>query len=132
MPATATATNNTMPSTPLRPSSCMSRTINDRRTEGKLVSPPEVILGRMDSLTHVYFAWRLAEVSGTDKASAYAALFPQIDRNPPYFHRLYAHSFALARDLTKIGQEVLTTAHIHMQFTATYECTHLLQHRPGS
>src|SRR5947207_7573076 len=120
MPATATATNSTMLSTPLRQSSCMSRTINGRRTEGKLVSPPEVILGRMDSLTHVYFAWRLAEVSGTDKASAYAALFPQIDRNPPYFHRLYAHNFALARDLTKIGQEVMASGKIPTRFKENY------------
>src|SRR5256886_15881059 len=130
MPATATATNSTMPSTPLRPSSCMSRTINDRRTEGKLVSPPEVILGRMDSLTHVYFAWRLAEVSGTDKASAYAALFPQIDRNPPYFHRLYAHNFALARDLTKIGQEVMASGKIPTRFKENYAWKRFLQERP--
>src|SRR5436309_743693 len=130
MPATATATNSTMLSTPLRPSSCMSRTINGRRTEGKLVSPPEVILGRMDSLTHVYFAWRLAEVSGTDKASAYAALFPQIDRNPPYFHRLYAHNFALARDLTKIGQEVMASGKIPTRFKENYAWKRFLQERP--
>ena len=108
----------------------MSRTINGRRTEGKLVSPPEVILRRMDSLTHVYFAWRLAEVSGTDKASAYAALFPQIDRNPPYFHRLYAHNFALARDLTKIGQEVMASGKIPARFRENYAWKRFLQERP--
>ena len=108
----------------------MCRTINGRRTEGKLVSHPEVILRRMDSLTHVYFAWRLAEVSGTDKASAYAALFPQIDRNPPYFHRLYAHNFALARDLTKIGQEVMATGKIPVKFRENYAWKRFLQERP--
>ena len=94
------------------------------------MSPPEVILGRMDSLTHVYFAWRLAEVSGTDKASAYAALFPQIDRNPPYFHRLYAHNFALARDLTKIGQEVMASGKIPTRFKENYAWKRFLQERP--
>ena len=84
----------------------------------------------MDSLTHVYFAWRLAEVSGTDKASAYAALFPQIDRNPPYFHRLYAHNFALARELSKIGQEVMATGRIPAKFKENYAWKRFLQERP--
>src|SRR5207249_8335217 len=130
MAAAAAAANSTMLSTRLRPSSCMSRTINGRRTEGKLVSRLEVILRRMDSLTHVYFAWRLAEVSGTETASAYAALFPQIDRNPPYFHRLYAHNFALARDLTKIGQEVMATGKIPVKFRENYAWKRFLQERP--
>src|SRR5256886_17263134 len=130
MPAAATARSSTMRSTPLGPSSCMSRTINGRWTEGKLVSHPEVILRRMDSLTHVYFAWRLAEVSGTDKASASAALFPQIDRNPPYFHRLYAHNFALARDLTKIGQEVMASGKIPARFRENYAWKRFLEERP--
>jgi hypothetical protein len=84
----------------------------------------------MDSLTHIYFAWRLAEISGTDTASAYAALFPQIDRNPPYFHRLYAHNFALARDLSKIGQEVMATGKIPARFKENYAWKRFLQERP--
>jgi len=84
----------------------------------------------MDSLTHVYFAWRLADVSGTDKASAYAALFPQIDRNPPYFHRLYAHNFALARDLSRIGQEVMATGKIPPKFKDNYAWKRFLEERP--
>src|SRR5207247_9938426 len=75
-PAAATRTRSTMPRMPFRPRSFMSRTINSRRTEGKPACHPEVILQRMDSLTHVYFAWRLAEVSGPNKTSAYAALCP--------------------------------------------------------
>ena len=84
----------------------------------------------MDSLTHVYFAWRLAEVSGTDPGSAYAALFPQIDRNPPYFHRLYAHNFALARELGRIGQEVMATGKIPPRFKDNYAWKRFLEERP--
>ncbi len=84
----------------------------------------------MDSLTHVYFAWRLAEVSGTDPGSAYAALFPQIDRNPPYFHRLYAHNFALARELSRIGQEVMATGKIPPRFKDNYAWKRFLEERP--
>jgi hypothetical protein len=84
----------------------------------------------MDSLTHVYFAWRLAEVSATDPASAYASLFPQIDRNPPYFHRLYAHNFGLARDLSKIGQEVMSTGRIPTKFKDNYVWKRFLEERP--
>src|SRR3989449_3439095 len=129
-PPVATRTRSTMPRMPFRPRSFMCRTINSRRTEGKLACHPEVILRRMDSLTHVYFAWRLAEVSGTDKASAYAALFPQIDRNPPYFHRLYAHNFALARDLSRIGQEVMATGKIPPKFKDNYAWKRFLEERP--
>src|SRR5438046_2788922 len=130
-PAAATRTRSTMPRMPFRPRSFMCRTINSRRTEGKLACHPEVILRRMDSLTHVYFAWRLAEVSGTDKASAYAALFPQIDRNPPYFHRLYAHNFALARDLSKIGQEVMATGKVPAKFKDNYAWKSFAPARPA-
>src|SRR2546425_4592806 len=84
----------------------------------------------MDSWTHVYFAWRLAEISGTAPASASAALFPQIDRNPPYFHRLYAHNFALARDLSKIGQEVMATGKIPAKFKDNYAWKRFRQERP--
>lgn len=84
----------------------------------------------MDSLTHVYFAWRLAQITGTDPASAYAALFPQIDRNPPYFHRLYAHNFALARDLSKIGQEVMTSGEIPVKYKGNYAWKRFLEERP--
>jgi hypothetical protein len=83
----------------------------------------------MDSLTHVYFAWRLAQISGTDPASAYACLFPQIDRNPPYFHRLYAHNFALARELSKIGQEVMATGKIPPKFKDNYAWKRFYQER---
>ena len=84
----------------------------------------------MDSLTHFYFAWRLAKVSGVDPASTYAALFPQIDRSPPYFHRLYAHNFALARELSKIGQEVMATGRIPPKLKANYAWKRFLEERP--
>lgn len=84
----------------------------------------------MDSLTHVYFAWRLADISGTDNASAYAALFPQIDRNPPYFHRLYAHNFALAKDLSSIGQEVMATGEVPARYKDNYAWKRFLEERP--
>lgn len=45
----------------------------------------------MDSLTHVVFARRLLEISQQPSSSCIGALFPQIDRQPAYHHRLVAH-----------------------------------------
>lgn len=49
----------------------------------------------MDSLTHLYFADHLLRMTGRDRRGAVASLFPQIDRVPAYFHRLYAHPVAM-------------------------------------
>src|SRR5262245_657820 len=48
----------------------------------------------MDSLTHLHFAGRLLGVADLDQAALACALFPQLDRVPAYYHRLYAHQFA--------------------------------------
>jgi hypothetical protein len=47
----------------------------------------------MDSLTHIYFAEKLLRACGLDPAAAVASLYPQIDRSPAYFHRMYGHPF---------------------------------------
>src|SRR5205814_10165187 len=46
------------------------------------------------------------------------------------FHRLYAHNFALARDLSKIGQEVMATGKVPAKFKDNYAWRRFLQERP--
>ena len=62
----------------------------------------------MDSQTHVEFADKLLAMSRQHPAYAVASLFPQIDRYPHVFHRMYAHTVFKARRLTEIGLRVLT------------------------
>jgi hypothetical protein len=50
----------------------------------------------MDSMTHIYFAANLLDVADEDRRAVACSLFPQIDRTPAYYHRLYAHSIAKA------------------------------------
>lgn len=66
----------------------------------------------MDSLTHVYFADKLLQISGGDRSAAVASLFPQIDREPAYFHRMYGHPFFQIRRLAAIGAGVYGTGRI--------------------
>lgn len=61
----------------------------------------------MDSTTHVAFAAQLLRLSGGDPAYAVVSLFPQIDRNPPTLHRMYAHTVFQARELAEIGLQRL-------------------------
>jgi hypothetical protein len=51
----------------------------------------------MDSMTHIYFAERLLRSADFDSAAVDCSLFPQIDRTPAYYHRLYAHSVPKTR-----------------------------------
>jgi hypothetical protein len=46
----------------------------------------------VDSMTHLYFAANLLTVAGRSHEAIACSLFPQIDRTPAYYHRLYAHS----------------------------------------
>lgn len=62
----------------------------------------------MDSQTHVEFADRLLAIAGRPAACAVASLFPQIDRHPHVFHRMYAHTVLKARRLTQTGLRILT------------------------
>lgn len=60
----------------------------------------------MDSLTHIYFAHKLLSMTGGDPAAAVCSLFPQIDREPAYYHRMYAHPFFQISKLSEIGTYV--------------------------
>ncbi|OGI55738.1 MAG: hypothetical protein A2V58_05950 [Candidatus Muproteobacteria bacterium RBG_19FT_COMBO_61_10] len=62
----------------------------------------------MDSQTHVEFADKLLALSRQHPAYAVASLFPQIDRYPHVFHRMYAHTVFKARRLAETGLRVLT------------------------
>lgn len=61
----------------------------------------------MDSQTHVEFADKLLAMSQNHPAYAVASLFPQIDRYPHTFHRMYAHTVFKARRLADTGLQVL-------------------------
>lgn len=78
----------------------------------------------MDSTSHVYFAYRLHQVTKTQTHALVCSLFPQVDREPPYFHRLYAHSVAQIPILGPLGTDIVwnresappATTHIHERF----------------
>lgn len=57
----------------------------------------------MDSRTHVELARKLLAISRGPISMTVASLFPQIDRNPPTLHRLYAHQIVKARDIAEWG-----------------------------
>ncbi len=62
----------------------------------------------MDSQTHVEFADKLLGLSRQHPAYAVASLFPQIDRYPHVFHRMYAHTVFKAARLAQTGLRVLS------------------------
>ena len=64
----------------------------------------------MDSQTHVEFAEKLLAIAKRPAAFGVASLFPQIDRHPHVFHRMYAHTVCKARRLTDTGLSVLSDA----------------------
>ena len=62
----------------------------------------------MDSLTHVELSRRLVAAVGGPEGAAIAALFPQIDREPPTLHRLHAHNVQRAEPITRLGLALLS------------------------
>jgi len=60
----------------------------------------------VDSMTHIHFAANLLRVAGRNFSAVECALFPQIDRKPAYYHRLYAHSIPRAAQLAAAAQDV--------------------------
>lgn len=59
----------------------------------------------MDSMTHIYFAANLLKVANLDQRAIACSLFPQIDRTPAYYHRLYAHSIAKAAPIVEASRK---------------------------
>lgn len=66
----------------------------------------------MDSLSHIYFAYKLLTVVHGDVSTAVCSLFPQIDREPAYLHRMYAHPFFMAGRLSGPGAHVYRSGEI--------------------
>ncbi len=76
----------------------------------------------MDSKTHIQFAHELMRLSKNESFYKAASLFPQIDRNPSVFHRLYAHTTFRAREICTIGfrelagQSQQSKGYLHRRF----------------
>lgn len=83
----------------------------------------------MDSLTHVFFAYKLLESSGQDTAAAICSLFPQIDRKPAYLHRMYAHPFFKIRKLAECGADVYKNGRIRAGCEDRYEWIRFMEER---
>src|SRR6266480_754455 len=83
----------------------------------------------MDSLTHVYFAHKLLQMAGANKSAAVCSLFPQIDRQPAYFHRMYGHPFLQISRLADIGSQVYRTGAVATNLAGDYAAERFLQER---
>lgn len=84
----------------------------------------------VDSLTHIYFAHKLLSAVGGAPAAAVCALFPQIDREPAYFHRMYGHPFFQIGKLVDIGTEVYSQGRIPPEREDDYAWARFLHERP--
>jgi hypothetical protein len=83
----------------------------------------------VDSLTHIYFAHKLLSAVGCHPAAAVCSLFPQIDREPAYFHRMYGHPFFQIGKLAHIGTEVLEQGRIPPEHEEEYPWVRFLEER---
>jgi hypothetical protein len=84
----------------------------------------------VDSLTHVYFAEKLLTITGCDSAAAVCSLFPQIDRQPAYFHRMYGHPYFQIGRLAPLGSEVYRTGAVSSGMESDYASRRFLEERP--
>lgn len=75
----------------------------------------------MDSQTHIELAVKIVEAVGGCSKTAIGSLFPQIDRNPPTLHRLYAHNVFKARSINRFGLKFLTKTNFTAQEKTTFE-----------
>ncbi len=60
----------------------------------------------MDWGTHVVLAAKLLESCDLDKGSAIYSVIPVIDKEPPHFHRVYAHILANQPEFLDVAMEV--------------------------
>ncbi|MEE9515213.1 MAG: hypothetical protein V3V54_04195 [Candidatus Brocadiales bacterium] len=60
----------------------------------------------MDWGTHVVLAAKLLESCGLDKGSAIYSVIPVIDKEPPHFHRVYAHILANQPEFLEVAMEL--------------------------
>jgi hypothetical protein len=61
----------------------------------------------MDWGTHVVLAAKLLESCGLDKGAAIYSVIPVIDKEPPHFHRVYAHILENQPEFLDVAMEVL-------------------------
>ena len=83
----------------------------------------------MDSLTHLHFAYRLLQIVNGNTSAAVCSLFPQIDRIPAYFHRMYAHPYSQMGRLGEIGSCIFKHGTVPQRFQNTYEGDRFLADR---
>jgi len=60
----------------------------------------------MDWGTHVVLAAKLLESCSLDKGAAIYSVIPVIDKEPPHFHRVYAHILENQPDFLDVAMEV--------------------------
>src|SRR3972149_7678878 len=60
----------------------------------------------MDWGTHVVLAAKLLESCSLDKGAAIYSVIPVIDKEPPHFHRVYAHILANQPEFLDVAMEV--------------------------
>src|SRR6266536_4901896 len=75
----------------------------------------------MDSLTHIHFATKLLSMADGDLSAAICSLFPQMDREPAYLHRMYAHPFFQMTKLAEIGTYVYKTGEMREGFEEDFD-----------
>jgi hypothetical protein len=75
----------------------------------------------MDSMTHIYFAANLLKVARLDQRAVACSLFPQIDRTPAYYHRLYAHSIAKAAPIVAASRDVYWSSNASPDETSYFQ-----------
>lgn len=86
----------------------------------------------MDSVTHVELAIKLLSLAKeeTTNALTIASLFPQIDRNPPTLHRLYAHSAFKAEKITDLGLRFFFNGNFSEIEKSSFDHRRFLEDRP--
>lgn len=66
----------------------------------------------MDWGTHVVLAAKLLESCGLDKGTAIYSVIPVIDKEPPHFHRVYAHILANQPEFLDVAMELFGSQEI--------------------
>lgn len=66
----------------------------------------------MDWGTHVVLAAKLLESCGLDKGTAIYSVIPVIDKEPPHFHRVYAHILANQPDFLDVAMEIFSSKEV--------------------
>jgi len=83
----------------------------------------------MDSLTHIYFAYKLLKITGGNPSAAVCSLFPQIDRVPAYLHRMYGHPFAQVASLAPIGVSIYWNKNVEEEAQHSYAAVRFREER---